>query len=488
MNQTPLVLFIVFDGLRPDHMTPTETPALWDLAGRGVRFLDHHSIYPTLTRVNVGSMFTGCLPARHGVVGNAIYRPDVDPSWEISTGRQSDIARLQERLGQGITTAPTLGEVLRQHGEAMTVVGVGSSGNTFLQHPNAGSTGGVVVHPEFTVPDPLAAELSDRFGPWPAEGVPNGARNERAATVLLEFLLPAYSPAVATIWMSDPDNAQHKTGIGSAKSVEGARIADRQLARIVAHLEDHGMADTTDIFVVSDHGHSTVLEVIDVEGLLIDAGLKESRESTDVLVAENGGSALVYVPDGNGRLVEEVARLLMSQPWCGPLFTRLGREQVAGTMPLSAVGYDHPTSPDILLSLAWDAQTNRYGVRGRFYSCGSPGVGLGNHGSASPYEIHNTLVAAGPHFKKGVASPTPSSNADLFPTILSILGLEGGSPTDGRVLEEALLGGPEPEEVFVSTSILEESADLGEVVYSQQVQVSRVAGTTYLDKARAERR
>ena len=485
MNQAPLVLVIVFDGLRPDHITPTETPALWDLAGRGVRFLDHHSIFPTLTRVNVGSMFTGRLPAGHGIVGNYMYRPDVDPSWGISTGVQSDIVRLQERLGQGILTAPTLGEVLRQNGEAMTVVGVGSSGNTFLQHPNAESTGGAVVHPEFTLPGPLADELSDRFGPWPAEGVPNGARIERAATVLLEYLLPVYRPAAATIWMSDPDSAQHKTGIGSRKSVEGLRLADRQLARIVAHLEEHGMAETTDILVASDHGHSTVLEVIAVDGLLIDVGLKPSRECPDVLVADNGGSALVYVPDGDGRLVEEVARLLMSQPWCGPLFTR---GEVAGTVPFSAVGYNHPTSPDILMSLAWDSQPNRHGVKGRIYSCGEVGVGLGNHGSASPYEVHNTLVAAGPHFKQGVSSSAPTSNADLFPTILRILGIESGSPTDGRVLEEALEGGPEPEEVFVSTSILEESADLGGVTYSQQVQVSRVAGTPYLDKARAELR
>ena len=485
MNQAPLVLVIVFDGLRPDHITPAGTPALWDLAGRGVRFLDHHSIFPTLTRVNVGSMFTGCLPARHGILGNYIYRPDVDPSWGISTGIQSDIVRLQERLGKGMFTAPTLGEVLRQNGEAMTVVGVGSSGNTFLQHANAESTGGAVIHPDFTVPGPLADEVERGFGPWPAEGVPNGARIECAATVLLEYLLPVYRPAVSTIWMSDPDSAQHKTGIGSSKSVEGLRLADRQLARIVAHLEEHGMAETTDILVASDHGHSTVLEVIDVDGLLIDAGLKPSRECPDVLVADNGGSALVYVPDGDSRLVEEVARLLMSQPWCEPVFTRGG---VAGTMPLSAVGYDHPTSPDILMSLSWDSQPNRHGVKGRIYSCGEVGVGLGNHGSASPYEVHNTLVAAGPHFKKGVVSSTPSSNADLFPTILRILGLESGSPTDGRVLEEALEGGPEPEEVFSSTSILEESVDLGPAVYSQQVQVSRVAGTTYLDKARAERR
>ena len=488
MNQTPLILVIVFDGLRPDHITPTETPALWDLACRGVRFLDHHSIFPTLTRVNVGSMFTGCLPARHGIIGNYIYRPDVDPSWKISTGSQSDIVRLQERLGQGMFTAPTLGEVLRQNGESMTVVGVGSSGNTFLQHPNAGSTGGAVVHPEFTVPGPLADDLSSRFGPWPAEGVPNGARIERAATVLLDYLLPVYRPAAATIWMSDPDSAQHKTGIGSGKSVEGLRLADRQLARILTHLEGRGMADTTDIFVASDHGHSTVLEVIDVDGLLIDMGLKPSRECPDVLVADNGGSALVYVPDGDSRLVEEVARLLMSQPWCGPLFTRGGSEQAPGSMPLSAVGYDHPTSPDVLMSLAWDSQPNRHGVKGRIYSCGEVGPGLGNHGSASPYEVHNTLLAAGPHFKRGAVSAAPTSNADLFPTILRILGIESGSPTDGRVLEEALEGGPEPEEVFSSTSVLEESADLGLAVYRQQVQVSRVGDTPYLDKARAERR
>ena len=140
------------------------------------------------------------------------------------------------------------------------------------------------------------------------------------------------------------------------------------------------------------------------------------------------------------------------------------------------------------MSLAWDSQPNRHGVKGRISSCGEVGVGLGNHGSASPYEVHNTLVAAGPHFKKGVTSPAPSSNADLFPTILRILGIESASPTDGRVLDEALEGGPEAEEVFSSTSILEESADLGFAVYSQQVQVSRVASTTYLDKARAKRR
>ena len=480
-----MILFIVFDGLRPDQVTPSGTPALWDLAGRGVRFLNHHSVYPTLTRVNVASMFTGCYPTRHGVVGNSIYRPEVDPAWEISTGSQPDLVRLQGLLGRSIVTAPTLGEVLQEHGETMTAIGVGSSGNTFLHHPNAEYVGGAIAHPEFTVPKSLSAELSDRFGPWPKAGIPNHHRIERAVTVLLEYLLPVYEPAVATIWMSDPDGPHHLTGIGSSKSVESIRLADAQLARIVSALDDLGMAETTDVLVVSDHGHSTVKEVIDVRGLLVEAGLKESPESTDVLVADNGGSVLIYIPGAEDSRIVEVSRFLMNQPWSGALFSRVGSGAAPGTLPLAAAGYDHPSSPDILLSFAWDAQRNRHGVRGRVYSCGDQRVGQGNHGSASPYEVHNTLIAAGPHFKDGLVSMVPSSNVDLFPTMLRALGLEIGSAVDGRVLDEALVGGPEPEEVFVSTEVREESTELGGVTYRQKVQFSRVGDTSYLDKGLA---
>ena len=482
-----MILFIVFDGLRPDQVTPSATPALWDLAGRGVRFLNHHSVYPTLTRVNVASMFTGCYPTRHGVVGNTIYRPDVDPTWEISTGSQPDIVRLQGLIGRGIVSAPTLGEVLHGHGETMTATGVGSNGNTFLHHPEAASVGGAIAHPEFTVPDSLAAELLDRFGPWPKVGIPNHNRIERAVTVLLEYLLPVYEPAVATIWMSDPDGPHHLTGIGSSKSVDSIRLADAQLARIVSALDNLGTAETTDILVVSDHGHSTVKEVVDVRALLVDAGLKDSEESTDVLVADNGGSVLIYMPGADDARVVDVCRFLMGQPWSGPLFSRVGPTGAPGTLGLAAAGYDHPSSPDILLSFAWGAEPNRHGIKGRIYSCGDNAVGHGNHGSASPYEVHNTLIAAGPHFKSGLVSMVPSSNVDLFPTILRALELEIESPVDGRVLDEALVGGPEPEEVFFSTEVREESTDLGDVTYRQKVQFSRVGGASYLDKGTAYR-
>jgi hypothetical protein len=48
---------------------------------------------------------------------------------------------------------------------------------------------------------------------------------------------------------------------------------------------------------------------------------------------------------------------------------------------------------------------------------------VGNHASLSPYDMHNTLVAAGPDLRRGVLDTLPSGNTDLAPTVLWILGL-----------------------------------------------------------------
>jgi predicted AlkP superfamily pyrophosphatase or phosphodiesterase len=52
-------LVIVVDGLRPDYVTPDVMPTLTALGQRGVIFTRHHSVYPTVTRVNASSIATG---------------------------------------------------------------------------------------------------------------------------------------------------------------------------------------------------------------------------------------------------------------------------------------------------------------------------------------------------------------------------------------------------------------------------------------------
>jgi predicted AlkP superfamily phosphohydrolase/phosphomutase len=56
------VPILVVDGLRPDYVTPALMPQLNALAERGVRGLRHHAVFPTVTRVNSPSIFSGRYP------------------------------------------------------------------------------------------------------------------------------------------------------------------------------------------------------------------------------------------------------------------------------------------------------------------------------------------------------------------------------------------------------------------------------------------
>ena len=70
-GRATLNIVLVLDGLRPDAITPAETPNLWRLRQEGVNFTNSHSVFPTVTRVNATAIGTGTLPGRNGVVGNS---------------------------------------------------------------------------------------------------------------------------------------------------------------------------------------------------------------------------------------------------------------------------------------------------------------------------------------------------------------------------------------------------------------------------------
>src|SRR6185436_8457921 len=67
--------------------------------------------------------------------------------------------------------------------------------------------------------------------------------------------------------------------------------------------------------------------------------------------------------------------------------------------------------------------------------------GTAGHGSTSPWDVHNTLIAAGPDVKRSVSIAAPSANADLAPTLLKVMGLPIPASMEGRVLDEALANG-----------------------------------------------
>ena len=119
-------LLIVLDGLRPDYVTPTVMPTLSELGSRGVVFEHHHSVYPTVTRVNASSIASGAYPATHGLMGNTVFFPRVDPRRFLDTQERANLLKV-EATGDRLLTTIAIGELLHAADKRLLVVSAGSS-------------------------------------------------------------------------------------------------------------------------------------------------------------------------------------------------------------------------------------------------------------------------------------------------------------------------------------------------------------------------
>jgi arylsulfatase A-like enzyme len=115
---------------------------------------------------------------------------------------------------------------------------------------------------------------------------------------------------------------------------------------------------------------------------------------------------------------------------------------------------------------------------------------VAGHGSASPFDVHNTLMAAGPDLKRTSQIGTPTANVDLAPTFLTMLGLAVPASMEGRVLNEAFANGPDAKTLRVRTET--HTAKTPDGSYSTSATLSFV-GTSggevrYFDSANAVRK
>ena len=465
------VLIVVFDGLQPAQVRPELMPNLSRFASEGVFFENHHPVFPSVTRINAASMVTGRYPGGHGLAANVMVARDYDPAL-VYSALEPVLAKIKAATGRALL-APTLADVLASHGLEYTAIGVGTSGNAYVHNPNADAVGGATIHPDFTLPYPLHSRLSSRFGGWPGETSPNTPRFDHAVRILTEHILPERRPGVALIWSSEPDKAQHAAGVGSETSDRAVREADERFGQIMRWIESNPQTQDIDVMVVSDHGYSTIQETVDVEWYVRGAGFGER----DVLVAPNGGSALFYCRDSV--TTDRLAAWLMAQPWCGALLASDSAGEIEGTLPMSLSGGDGPRAPELAMSFGWDSRPNVAGYPGFAYSTGGA-PGRGQHGSMSRHEMNNVLIARGPGFKQAARVKSPTGNVDIAPTALGLLGLPVPDDVDGRVLMEALVGGPDSVEWTSTTRSAERT--LEGRMYCQQVRVSTVGATAYLDE------
>ena len=473
------VLVVVFDGLQPAQVTEGLMPNLAAFAASGVTFANHHAVYPTVTRANASSMVTGRNPGGHGLSANTLLVRDYDPNQAIPA-MEPQLDAVARKTGR-VLLSQTLAEALSQHDREYVAIGVGTSGNAYLHNPTAEVCGGATIHPEFTLPRALYEDITARFGSWPDESRPNTARMAHAVRILTEYILPERNPSVGLIWSSEPDKSQHDAGVGSELSNAAVGEADAQFGNILRWLSETGRAGETNVMVVSDHGYSTIGQAVNVQALAREAGFPPGGEPGGIVVANNGGAVLFYSSPWDRDTVVRLARWLMAQPWCGNVTVgqRVGRVQ--GTLPASLVGNEGARAPDVTMSFRWRAEANDAGYTGTIYSSGGT-PGQGQHGSMGRSELRNILFARGPGFKDGLKVDTPSGNIDLTPTILKLLGLPSVDGMEGRALEEAMAGGPDPADVDWSSDFYSTECLAGDRIYRQQIRLSRVGDSVYVDE------
>jgi arylsulfatase A-like enzyme len=489
------VIVFVVDGLRPEAITAEDTPTLFRLRTEGVDFTHGHAVFPTVTRVNSAALSTGTQPGTSGIVGNQMYVPAVDPERAFDIGNYRNLLRLDQASGGRLVFVPTLAERLQGHGLRLAAVSSGSTGSAFLLNPRAPAGVGVLVNgyfdPGTTVafPAEVNAAVLAKFGPAPAKG---GAADRHdaavawAQAVLCDYVIPELRPDVVLNWLTEPDHIQHSVGVGSPSAREALQNDDREIGRVLASLDDLGLMPSTDVFVVSDHGFSTNTSGVDVAGALIEAGLKATPGSSDVVLASSGQAVALHVEGGDGERLARIARFIQSREWGGVLFAA-GRAPgdfhgaVEGTFSLELIHVANAErGPDLLITFPWTSRPNTFGVAGTDLANISGGARLwaSDHGSMSPWNVRNTFLAWGVDFKTRATVRVPAGNVDVTPTILAVLGLErdGG---DGRVLREALEGGPDEEQLAVETRVHTVQAG----AYRAAIQVSTVDGHRYVDKS-----
>jgi len=476
------VVVIVWDGMRPDLVTAKNAPNLWKLAAQGVTFRHHHPVYISATEPNGTAMATGVYPERSGIMADREYRPEINPLTPLGMELPDTI------MGE---TGPYIGVptvVQMLHAAGMKTAVAGTKGIALLQdwsHDGAtqAARDSVLFFDGKIAPASAMAALTGTLGPWPDTiEFPNIPEDQWTAAALTQVFWKNGLPAYSMLWMSDPDYSQHQMAPGSEMGLAAIKSVDDCLGTVLAALDASGQRDDTDVFIISDHGFSTItrpddpITPLSAEGLVVSGTAFAAQPKTgDIMAVGGGGSYLFYVIGHDETVGRKLVEFLQKTDYAGVIFSRW---PLPGTFDLHAARIATKLAPDVVLALHWTGDSNISGIPGMLDGDAGRKKGKGTHGSLSAFDMHNTLIAAGPDFKKGWEDDTPSGNIDLAPTVLWILGVPPSVRMDGRVLLEAMPGHTLDRKISQET-LRAQNPGTG---WQQYLKVTRVGDTEYLDE------
>jgi predicted AlkP superfamily pyrophosphatase or phosphodiesterase len=341
-------------------------------------------IYPTVTYPSHTTLVTGRLPAEHGIYTN------------LSSREAGKNPRDWFWFANAIKLPTLWDEARKAHLTTASVFWPVTAGAAIdwdfpeIWDPAKGEVGDPLYVAKFATPG-LLLEAFMALGPPPA-----GEDNDLTRTHLANFLVKSHRPNLLLIHLDTLDETEHHFGPDSAAAAATLGRIDVRIGEIVDAVREAGLADSTDFFIVSDHGFMSVDREIQPNVLLAKAGLLTVDEQGQitggkVATVSNGGSFFIYWPEGRDFQSEVDAALkpLRDQGLVWAVFDRQALSEM-GADPGARMALDPP--------------------RGAMYGHAASGqlvtelkARIGTHGYL-PYRdgLEASFIAWGPGIRSGV--------------------------------------------------------------------------------------
>jgi predicted AlkP superfamily pyrophosphatase or phosphodiesterase len=379
------LVLISIDGFRADYLERGRTPTLARLAAEGTRARWLTPAFPSLTFPNHYTQVTGLDPDAHGLVHNTVADPAIDDVFSLSNRRA---------VGDG-----------RWWGGTPVWVTVERAGWRTAPLFWPGSEAAIQgVRPTDWAP------FDERLLP------------ERRVDRLLDGLdaPEADRPVFLTLYFDLVDSVGHAAGPDSPRVDAALAATDRALARLLAGLARRGLAERTNLVIVSDHGM---------------AGSSPRRSVVfDRLVAPEDATVRYWgtvigvepAPDRTAAveaaLLRPHARMECWRKTELPARFRYGNHpRVAPIVCLAKPGSTIGTAD-------WVARNRR-----------QPAGGSHGYDNALP-EMRALFVAHGPAFRRG-ALVEPLEARDVYGVLMRALGLPPAQPEPHPERADAVMAG-----------------------------------------------
>ncbi|HKN74750.1 MAG TPA: alkaline phosphatase family protein [Candidatus Acidoferrum sp.] len=309
-QQTPLLVMISVDGMRPDYITEADAhgakvPNLRRFLKEGTYAEGVVGVVPTVTYPSHTTLVTGVWPAKHGILANTTFDPlrQNQEGWywyteDIRVPTLWDVAAAAGRTTASIQWPVTVGAHITWNIPEYWRANTPDDAKLL----RAISTRGLL--------EEAAAELGEF-----RDGTDTSAKGDEILGRYAEWILAKKRPGLLTLHLSSLDHIEHQTGPFSPEDVAVLESLDATIGRIRATAEKLAPGRAY-IAIVSDHGFVRTDAQLNLFPLFSEAKLitiNDKGKITDwrAIPWPTGGSAAIVLKDpGDSATVSQVRELL----------------------------------------------------------------------------------------------------------------------------------------------------------------------------------